>query len=187
MYGIVNKVISDYIIANYGADVWEAIQRDAGIEIHNFVLNEYYPDDFTSDLLNSAAKTLNMTLRDLKLILGRHWALDTGLINAPLYMCSAASDLRTFLKMLPELHSRVMLSYPNANAPEFSCGYVDARTVRVEYYSDRHGFGDYLEGLLMGLAEYYKENVEVRLLQSGVDIGRDALRNHYTFEVRWVV
>jgi len=186
MYGIVNKVISDYIVTNYGADVWEEIQKRAGLEIHNFVLNEVYPDETTSALLEAAAATLDLTMRDLKLILGRHWVLDTGLVNAPLYMCSAASDLRTFLKMLPELHSRVMLSYPKANAPEFSCAELDRKTVKLDYYSDRSGFEDYLEGLLMGLSEYYSENVRVRLLQSDLASERSTLRNHSAFEVRWL-
>ncbi len=185
MYGIVNKVICDYITKEHGSETWSAIQKGAGVEINNFVLNEVYPDEMTFALLNSTAKILNLSMRDLSLILGRHWVLDTGLVNAPLYMCSAADNLRSFLHLLPDLHSRVMLVYPQAKAPEFSCSDAGDRSVRLDYYSDRTGFEDYLEGLLMGLAEYYGEKVQVRLLQSNLS-DEPSVRNHSTFEVRWL-
>lgn len=184
MYGIVNKVISDYIITNHGTEIWQAVKTDAAVAIDNFVLNEVYPDEVTFSLLQSTAKILNLSMRDLNLVLGKHWVLGADLVNAQLYMCSGAPDLKTFLQLLPVLHSRVMLIYPKAKAPEFKCTVITDNVVLVDYFSERTGFEDYLEGLLMGLAEYYDERVEIKLLETRVS-DHDAVRNHSVFEVRW--
>lgn len=184
MYGIVNKVISDYIITNHGIETWQAVKTDAAVEIENFVLNEIYPDEVTFSLLESTAKILDLSMRDLSLILGKHWVLGADLVNAKLYMCSGAPDLKTFLQLLPVLHSRVMLVYPKAKAPEFRSTVIADDVLVVDYFSERTGFEDYLEGLLMGLAEYYGERIDIKLLGSHVS-DHDAVRNHSVFEVRW--
>lgn len=185
MYGIVNKVISDYIVARYGADMWEDIQKDAGQEISVFVLNETYPDEVTVGLLDSAARRLGMSLRELKLLLGAHWVQETGLVNAPLYMCSAASDLKSFLLKLPELHSKVMLFYPKAMAPEFACSDVRESALNLHYYSNRTGLNDYVEGLLIGLGTHYGVDVRVRLLSEGPCDDRAQFDYHSVFDVAW--
>lgn len=184
MYGIVNKVISDYIITSHGTETWQAVKADAAVEIDNFILNEIYPDDVTFALLESTAKILDLSMRDLNLILGKHWVLGADLVNAKLYMCSGAPDLKTFLQLLPVLHSRVMLIYPKAKAPEFKSTVIADDVLLIDYFSERTGFEDYLEGLFMGLAEYYDEHIEIKLLETHVS-DHDAVRNHSIFEVRW--
>ncbi|MGJ0508075.1 MAG: heme NO-binding domain-containing protein [Methylocystis sp.] len=185
MYGIVNKVISDYITARYGAEMWDNIQKDAGVDVSVFVLNETYPDDMTEQLLNSASKRLGKSLRDLKLMLGEHWVENTGLVNAPLYMLSAADDLKTFLLRLPELHSRVMLFYPKALAPDFDCSDVTDSSLTLHYYSKRAGLTDYVEGLLLGLGKHYGVDVHVTLLATDVCRDRADMSRHAAFRVAW--
>jgi hypothetical protein len=109
MYGIVNKVIKDYLVSRHGEAIWEEVTDKLDIDPSIFILDRTCPDDITYRLIEYAADLLKISTRDLNLALGEHWVLETGLVNAGVFMRSAAADLKGFLKVLPNMHGRVML------------------------------------------------------------------------------
>jgi hypothetical protein len=44
MYGIVNKAIEGWVVANFGEDKWDAIKLRSGIDIDYFISSEPYDD-----------------------------------------------------------------------------------------------------------------------------------------------
>lgn len=180
MYGIVNKVIKDYLVSRHGEAMWQEVKQRIDIDPDVFVLDRTHPDEVTYRLIECAADILNVSTRDLNLALGEHWVLETGLVNAGVIMRSAASDLKGFLTVLPNIHARVMLAYPLAKAPEFHCSNVTDHSLWLHYFSEREGLTDYMEGLLRGLGKFYETEIGIELIQSKADGA-----SHDVFEVSW--
>lgn len=180
MYGIVNKVIKDYLLSHHGEKIWLEITNTIDLDEEVFVLDRTHADEITYQLIERAAEILKISIRELNLALGEHWVLETGLVNAGVMMRSAADDLKGFLAVLPNMHARVMLSYPLAKAPEFQCSDVTDRSVRLHYHSERDGMTDYMEGLLRGLGKFYETDIAIRRIQTKAEGA-----GHDIFEVSW--
>lgn len=180
MYGIVNKVIKDYLVSHHGEEFWREVTKAIDIDENVFVLDQTHPDEITFALIARAAEVLNISERELNLALGEHWVLETGLVNAGVIMRSAADDLKGFLTVLPNIHARVMLAYPLARAPEFHCSDVSDRSMRLHYHSERDGLTDYMEGLLRGLGKFYETDIEIKRIQT-----KAGGAGHDVFEISW--
>ncbi len=71
------------------------------------------------------------------------------------------SDSFTFLSSVEDfIHPEVLKLYPDAQLPRFDCE-REGDTLTMTYHSSRH-FSDLAEGLILGCALHYGENVQVK-------------------------
>jgi hypothetical protein len=180
MYGIVNKAIEELVTENFGAEKWEIIKANSGVDIDFFISNEPYDDDVTYKLAGAVATEMNISVSDVLKAFGEWWILRTGKEKYGYLLESGGDTLRSFLINLPLFHNRVMMIYPKLTPPEFKITEIEEKSLHVHYFSKREGLQDFVHGLLKGLGKLFNCPVELELLET-----RDAGANHEIFRVTW--
>jgi hypothetical protein len=180
MYGIVNKAVEELIKDQFGQDKWEAVRSKSGIDVDFFISTEPYDDDITYKLAVAASEELKMDIGAIMIALGEYWILKVGKEKYGGLMEAGGSNLREFLKNLPQFHSRIMLLYPKLTPPEFRISDEEENSLNVHYYSHRPALQEFVRGLLQGLGKLYQTEISVTLIAHRND-GHD----HDVFHVSW--
>ena len=180
MYGIVNKAIQDLITDNFGADKWEEVKINSGVDVDYFLSNEPYDDDITYKIAGAASEVLGLTVGEVLNAFGEWWILKTGKEKYGGLMEAGGNNLKEFLVNLPQFHNRIMLMYPKLTPPEFKVSDVEDNSIHVHYFSKREGLKEFVRGLLSGLGTMYGVQTSIELLQS-----RDEGNSHEIFKVTW--
>ncbi len=180
MYGIVNKAIQELVTQNFGADKWEAVKLESGVDVDYFLSNEPYNDDITYKLAGAASVVLGITVGQVLNAFGEWWILKTGKEKYGGLMEAGGSNLKEFLINLPLFHNRIMLMYPKLTPPEFRVSDIELNSICIHYFSKREGLQEFVRGLLCGLGKMYNVNTTIELNQS-----RDDGNTHEIFKVSW--
>lgn len=163
MYGLVNQAVEDLAVRLGGADLWDAIVAQAGVELPVFVALEPYDDALTYRLVEAASHVTGMSPADVLEAFGEHWILYTGDQGYGPMLSAMGATLPRFLGNLDSMHSRIALTMPALRPPSFACEEVDERTLRVQYWSERQGLAPMVVGLLKGLGARFDLDVTVRV------------------------
>ena len=180
MYGIINKSIEELVVEKFGEEKWELIKTRSGIEVDYFISNEPYDDKITYLLAGAISEEMDVPLDQVLFLFGEWWILKTTIEKYGGLMHSGGSSLKEFLMNLPEFHNHIMLMYPKLTPPEFKVSDLTENSIHVHYFSKRIGLGDFVNGLLMGLATMFNTPATVTLMESNPDI-----TNHAVFKVTW--
>jgi hypothetical protein len=180
MYGIVNKAIEELVIANFGANKWEAIKLRSGVDVDYFISSEPYDDDLTFKLAQAVSNEMGMTLSAVLIAFGEWWVVKTTKDKYGGLMEAGGDNLKEFLINLPLFHNRVMLIYPKLTPPEFKVTDVTENSIHLHYFSKREGLQDFVRGIIQGLGIMYHTPVTISLIQT-----RDEGSSHEIFYVNW--
>lgn len=176
MYGLVNKGLGEMVQLEAGEAAWTEIRRRAGVDVSVFVTHQGYPDDVSVRLVVATAELLERSVERVLEDFGRHWILHTARAYGPIVEATGRT-VPEFLCNLPNLHTRVSLSFPHLRPPEFRCRDVTSTGLVLEYRSGRSGFAPFVVGLLHGLAERFGTTI---------DVSFRAIDEHfYEFFVSW--
>jgi hypothetical protein len=180
MYGMVNKAMEELVIQNYGEPIWHAVLKRSGVEVDFFISNEPYDDAITYQLAGAIAAELQIPLADVLFVFGEWWILKTTQEKYGGLMRSGGQNLKEFLINLPQFHSHIMLMYPKLTPPEFRISDRTETSLNVHYLSKREGLGDFVKGLLSGLAKLYETDVDIEWRKNP-----DQGSTHEIFSVTW--
>lgn len=180
MYGLINKAIRGLVIEKFGAETWQRIRKDAGVEGDDFVAMQSYDDAVTYDLVAAASKALDLPAETVLETFGEYWVEYVGQENYGEFMNAAGKNLPEFLENLDQMHARVMLSFPELDPPSFRVTDRTDNSLLLHYYSSREGLAPLVVGLLRGLGHRFKTDVEVKHSRSN---SGDA--DHDLFDVRF--
>ena len=181
MYGLVNKAIEQMVCRDHGEAIWQAIKREAGVEVEAFVSNAAYPDDVTYRLVGAASKVLHMPAEEILNGFGEYWVLHTALESYGPLMRAHGKTAREFLLKLPQFHARVQMIFPELRPPEFECTDVTEHALVLHYRTSRPaGLEPFVAGLLRGIGEMFDTPLTIRLLED-----RATGADHSVFHVSW--
>jgi hypothetical protein len=181
VYGLVNKAIEQMVCRDHGEPVWEAIKREAGVEIEGFVSNAPYDDDVTYRLVGAASKVLGVPADRILDGFGEFWVLHTALEYYGPLMRAHGRTAQEFLLRLPQFHSRVRLIFPELRPPEFACTDVEENSLVLHYRTPRPaGLESFVEGLVRGIGKMFETQLHLERLED-----RTAGADHSVFLVRW--
>lgn len=178
MYGIVNKSIHNLIESEFGSEKWEEIRVNAEVETTDFLSNEQYDDAITYRLVSEASSLLKVSAKEVLILFGNFWILNTGLEKYGSLMWSGGKDFEEFMMNLPSFHTRIMLMYPNLIPPEFLVTKNEDRMF-VEYHSDRKGLTYFVYGMLEGLSKMFKISINIEVAEKNDN------QDHDLFIIRW--
>jgi len=163
MKGAIVKCLEDLVRNKFGTAKWSAILVDAGLSPGTmYSLLQDVDDAETLRLLQSACRVLNISLEQASDAFGEHWVT----VYAPRTYCyffETAKTAADFLLSLDGVHSTVTSMMKNARPPRFSYEWDDPKTLRMIYKSDRN-LAILVVGLARGAGKYYKEKLEVSLV-----------------------
>jgi hypothetical protein len=162
MYGMINVAIKELIMNKFGNDKWSEICTGAQIDDDEFKNLQYYPDSVTYNLVASASKALKITPEAVLQEFGKYWISHTASAGYGPIMDLFGNDFITCLKNLNNLHARMGLNLPNLKPPRFELEEIDAKNYILEYYSTRVGLDKMVVGLLNGLADKFKTQIQIQ-------------------------
>ncbi|HIK59312.1 MAG TPA: heme NO-binding protein [Planctomycetes bacterium] len=174
MYGLVNQAVQGMVIAGFGEDAWERIKSEAGIDLEAFVSMESYDDAITYSLVQAGSTILGLSPEAILRAFGEYWVLETAAEGYPELMRAGGNTLPEFIGNLDQLHSRVLMTFPELCPPSFNCKEVDPGELRVAYMSERVGLEFMVIGLLEGLGKHFKTPVEVSMIEAARGPGTPA-------------
>jgi Haem-NO-binding len=161
MYGLVNRALADLVKQRAGADVWERLKAEAGVEVDVFLSLERYPDETTVALVVAAARALGRSPEQLLEEFGRHWVTYAASHGYQHLLHARGTSFFRFLAGLDQLHTRLSLSFPELQPPSFTVHEVDSDTIRLVYESARSGLVPFVVGLLHGVAALFQTELVV--------------------------
>ena len=180
MYGLVNQAVQGLVESRLGPSGWLRIREKAGVHQEVFLSMEPYDDAITYGLVGAASEVLELAPEEVLHAFGEYWVLETAKKNYAALMEAAGSTLPELLGNLDQLHSRVLLTFPNLRPPSFRVERIDSDKLRVYYYSEREGLEPFVLGLLTGLGKYF--NVQV---VAALDVAKAQDQNHSEFIVTY--
>lgn len=161
MYGLVNKAIQDLVTDQFGADTWRRIAAKAGFTDGSFLSMESYDDSLTYGLVAAGAEILGQSGEQLLEGFGEFWIKYTASEGYGELLELFGGSFEEFLANLDAMHARVGLSMPHLSPPSFTFEPGDDGTHRLHYRSDRPGLAPMVTGLLRGLAERFRVEVDI--------------------------
>lgn len=165
MYGLVNQAIEDLLVSNYGTDVWERVCERAGVEEPNFSMMESYDDSLTYGLVMAASAELDQPVPDLLRAFGRYWMLFTVQRGYQELLSAAGRTFEEFLENLDQLHSRVLVTFPELIPPSFELVAQGGDEYVLCYRSEREGLHPMVLGLIEGLAERFGIEADIEMAE----------------------
>ena len=179
MYGLVNLAVQDLVTKNFGEETWQRIKKRAGVEEEAFLRLTMYPDKMTYDLVGAACAELGADAEAILRTFGKFWigfAMKEG--YRELFLISGR-DMKSFLGNLDNLHARLGMTFTGMDAPSFTVVDKGENELELHYYSSRPGLAPFVQGLLEGLGEVFKCEVDARIVST-----REQGHDHDTFFVR---
>lgn len=159
MHGIIFNELKKFVDNQVGGDAWLRILDGAGFKSKVYMPIEEYPDAEAVALVGAASRHTGIGAQDLLEGFGRFIAPDL----VQLYRHLLKPDWRT-LELIENteqtIHAAVRLRNPGARPPELKCERLSPDEVVIVYSSQRQMCAVAV-GIARGLAEWFKEQVEV--------------------------
>lgn len=181
MYGLVNQAIEGLFVSSYGTDVWENLKKESKIKVDSFISMNNYPDEVSYKILETASKSLSISIEELLIKLGKYWILYTAKTGYGNLLDLSGKTFSEFLQNVDNLHTKVAMIMPELKPPSFQCFNITENSLYLQYYSERIGLTPMVKGILAGLAEMFKiENIKIK--QTKV---KDKEVNYDEFYIEW--
>ncbi|GIY74025.1 soluble guanylate cyclase 89Da [Caerostris darwini] len=187
MYGMLLESIQHFVQEEYGEEVWNQVLEESGFKNAVFTTHKVYPDRLIPCLASSCSKFSKNDdkVDDFLCFFGRcfvrfftHYGYDT-LIRA------SGRYFRDFLNGIDNLHHQIRFSYPKMQSPSFYVESEDIGGARLHYRSKRTGFGYYVIGQLIQIAQqFYGLDLQVTILNDK-DNGNGSSECHLIYDLRF--
>jgi hypothetical protein len=165
MLGLVNQALQEMVTDRLGAEAWDRIRQQAGVQDRVFVVMRQYPDQVTYDLAGAVAAQLGVPLPDALHAFGHYWMAFAERQPWGKVMHSMGGSVRQLLPALDALHARIALAFPGVRMPHFRTEDRPDGSIRVTYVSERAGLAPFVLGVLEGIGAMYGEMIEVRQVE----------------------
>lgn len=173
MYGLLNQALKEVVLSRSGERVWSNICAVVGVSAEDFELLVPYDDLMTYRLVDAASETLGLSRNEILQMLGSHWVTFTAQQGYGEMMALFGRDLRTCLKNLNRMHGHMGAMMPDLHPPRFVVEERRPDLLTLHYHSNREGLSPVVAGILEGLAQKYKENIQVTHLSKERQSGHD--------------
>jgi hypothetical protein len=134
----------------------DAIWRD----LPNYVMTASYPDEDFEALIARAIEVTARSRRDILVDFGRFTGFWVFRVMRGDYYEESANTRRFLLEVEARIHKTVRESTPLAAPPRLRVAPLGDDGVSISYTSERK-LCELLEGLVLGVAEYYAEDVSI--------------------------
>jgi len=177
MYGIFINSIKDYIIQNFGMEVWEKVCEHVGLEEDYFINSEFYTDDLLERIIAAFIYFQECETEDLFYEIGYWWALKFVPKLYPGNISNKGHDhFKKFLIDFPLFINRLSLIYPNINLTEFQSRQLSENEIQFSHAPYKLKKHTFTKGILKGFGDLFEAKFELTLLQVESD---QSLYNEY--------
>lgn len=159
MKGIIFNITESFIIDKFGEDAYDAIMNASKLETDQpFVGPGTYPDKDLMEIVVNAAKYTEMSPGEFLKQLGKYSFFKLA-ERHPGYV-APHNHPKDFLKTVDGVvHVEVRKLYTETQLPTFTYSEPSPNQLVITYFSKRKMY-DFMEGLIEGVAEYFKHPIK---------------------------
>ena len=161
MKGTLVKCIQELVTQKFGAEKWKEALSKAGMAEATFLPTEDIDDADFLNIMKAVGEVASLTAEQTAEAFGEYWST----VYAPrvygAYFRGAQSARELLLKLDYILES-ITKSMKGARPPRFRYEREGNKLLIMHYQSNR-GLMNLVPGLIRGVGKYYKENLEVSL------------------------
>jgi hypothetical protein len=168
MYGLVHKSFQEFMESNFKGELPELFVKNH-IERKNYRTLSNYEDKELLDTLTALAELTGTELDTILNRFGRHFFHCTAAGKYQDILGFFGGDVLSLITNSDELHARFQSTFFNYQPPSFTITFETEHNYLVTHASARLGLESFVEGLLMGIAQHYKENIEITLIEKSVN------------------
>jgi hypothetical protein len=155
--GVVFNLLEQLVARDFGEDTWDGLLAASDLDGVYTSLGSY-PDEDLMKLVSAATDALDMPADDVVRWFGRN-ALPLFAVHYP-QLFEPHDSTRSFVLTLNDIiHPEVRKLYPGADVPEFD--FEVREGVLVMGYRSPRKLCSFAEGLLLGAADHYGEQVTI--------------------------
>lgn len=161
MQGIIFNALEEFVLENCDMETWNDVIDDSGVKNSGaYTAGVSYEDEEIIALAQTLCEKLNLSLEDGLRAFGEFlfgFLLNRGPIELKKYI-----DSQSLLAELESvIHRDVKRVHPEAYTPFFEYEKItDDKGILI--YRSKRKLCFIAEGLIKGLAQYYKQNIEMR-------------------------
>ncbi len=160
MHGVIHGELKKYVVSRMGADAWNALVKEAGLQGRVHEPNKAYPDEDALALVQAAVKITGQDANAILEDFGEFLAPDLmHLYRAHVDPAWRTLDLLEFTEST--IHRVVRSASPEATPPRLDVKRVNRERVTIRYQSARKMCA-VAKGIIKGTAKHYQESVEIR-------------------------
>jgi len=176
MKGIIFNLLEEAVVAEFGADTWEDLLDDTGLDGAYTSLGSYNDAEIAA-LITAASHRLNLSQSDVLQWFGQRAMPLLKLRYGPLF--NGHPDARNFILSVNKIiHPEVRKLYAGAECPFFHFKEEPDGALILRYRSSRNLI-DLAHGFILGAADLWDETVNVLRYPENSP-------NSDTLVVRWV-
>ncbi len=165
MYGLVNQGVRKMVTDSFGEKSWATVLEAAGVE-DVFVAMDPYPDEVTFKLVAAASTVLELEPKDVLAAFGRWWIGFASEEYSDLFKMTGDS-FQEFVANLNDIHTRVGYMLTDLSPPSFKITDSAENTFVLHYYSKREGLFPMVQGMINGIGDHFKTEIEVEHMGEG--------------------
>ena len=118
MHGLVNRSIQVFLRDTYGAELWQAVARDAALGFDSFEAMQCYDDRLTPRIIDAAARRLDRPREQVLEDLGTYLISHPNLGRLRRLLRFGGVTFVDFLHSLDEIRERAHLALPDLDVPQ---------------------------------------------------------------------
>lgn len=162
MHGILFSELKKFVTAKAGPQAWKDLLEspESGAKRTSYLATETYPDAELVGIVQAGSKALGIPVPALLESFGEFIVPDLAQIYSALIKPQwGLLDLLENTESV--IHHTVRLRNPGAAPPKLQCSRINPTEVVILYTSERK-LCPVARGIIRGLADLYKEKVEIR-------------------------
>ena len=179
MKGTMFNIFEEFILQKSGMGAYENILRHARTETKEAFLSAgTYPDTDFYKLVATACKLYHLPAEEAQQMFGRFTFMELAKFQ-PHFVQPYKSAKNFLLTVDSVIHVEVKKLYPDTYLPKFIYFEPSRHELQIIYISKRKLYS-FMEGLIEGVADYFKENIDIEFDTLLYD-GEEACRFHLIF------
>ncbi|CAM1326905.1 Uncharacterised protein g9354 [Pycnogonum litorale] len=182
MYGLILMNMREYVVNEWGEEMWEVFRKEAGISQSTFSTHQVYPDKWITSAGEKVQEVLNIDEKQFFSSMGASFVRFLGPYGYHVMLKVLGRHLRNFINNLDNLHAYLTFSYPQLEAASFFCENETDKGLTLHYRSKRRGFVWYVSGQIKEVGRmFYKTDIDVELITQ--EVQGETL--HVTFQLHF--
>ena len=155
MHGLINRSLQCFLRDSFGAPVWAAVARDAGLGFDSFEAMLTYDPALTDAVICAAARQLDRPRETVMEDLGTYLVSHPNVEALRRLLRFGGVTFVDFLHSLEDLPGRGRLAVPDLDMPQFALVETGADHFLLTCRTPVQGGGHVMMGLLRSMADDY--------------------------------
>ena len=163
MFGLVHMGLESMVTKQRGADAWEMVLEDAGMESDSVSKMRSYPDQVSFSLIKSVSKQLDLSNSECLEAFGEHWLLEFAPENYDSLLEDSGVDPIEYIKNLNDLQDQITSAFADFRLPSFVLSNTAKNVINIHCKSALKGLEPFVIGLVTGLRKRFDVVLDIEV------------------------